>query len=139
MIGLGHFQRALEGLLHLRLEPVFHAVGDKSRSHKEEKNRGDEGEADKGDHQPGPEPCPEDPALPLENQLHQISDHQKDQEEDENDVDIDQTEDKDVVGKRDRPPGHLRNFHLDGCEDNNQNGGDSDDDQLVAASFCLRG
>ena len=117
---------------------MFHTVGDKSHGHKKEENGWNEGKADKGHHQFGPELGSQDFPLSLKDQLDQIPDHQKDQEENQDDVDIDQAEDDDIVGDRDFPP-HLGEFHLDGGEDDDEDGDDPNDDQFIASSSCFRG
>ena len=62
----------------------------------------------------------------------------KDQEENQDDVDIDQAEDDDIVGDGDFPS-DLGEFHLNGRKDKDEDGDDPDDDQLIASSFCVRG
>ena len=133
IIGLGHLQGPLKRLLDLGLKPMFNAARDKPHCHKKEEDRWNEGKADKGHHQFGPQLCSQDLPLSLKDQFDQISDHQKDQEEDQDDVDIDQAEDDDVVGDGDLPS-HLGEFHLDGGEDDDQNGDDPDDQKLIASS-----
>ncbi len=137
IIGLGHFQRPLKGLLDLGAKPMLHTVGDKPRGDKKEEDRRHQGETDKGHHQFRPEPCPQNLSLSLKDELHEIADHEKDQEEDQNDVDVDQTEDNNVIGNG-NPSHHLRKFHLDGGQHENENRGNPHDDQLITASlrFC---
>jgi hypothetical protein len=76
--------------------------------------------------------------FPLKDQLDQIPDHQKDQEENQDDIDIDQAEDDDIIGDRDFPS-HLGEFYLDGGQDDDEDGDDPNDDQLIASSSCFRG
>src|SRR4030067_128706 len=112
---------------------MLHTIGDKTHSNKEEEDGWHEGKTDKGHHQFGPQPCSQNLPLSLKDQLHQISDHQKDQEEDQDDIDIDQAEDDDVVGDRDARP-YLRDLHFDSGQDDDQNGDDPDNDQFIASS-----
>ena len=119
-------------------EPMFHTVGDEPDRYQKEQNRWNEGEADKGRHQFGPEPGPQDFPLPFKDQLHQIPDDQEDQEEDEDDVDIDQAEDDDIVGDGDLSP-NLGKLHFNRCKDEDEDGDDPDDDELISASSCFRG
>jgi hypothetical protein len=117
---------------------MFHTIGDESRRYKKEENGWNEGEADKSHDQFGSELGSKDFLLPLEDQLDQIPYHQKDQEENQDDVDIDQAEDDDIAGDRDFPP-DLGKFHLNRCKDKNEDGDDPDDDQLIASSSRIRG
>jgi len=82
---------------------MFNAIRQKTYCNKEEEDGWNEGEADEGDYQFGPELRSQDLPLPFEDQFHQVSDHQKDQKKDQNDVDIDEAENNDVVGNRNAP------------------------------------
>jgi len=62
---------------------------------------GNKGKADKGYHQFGSELGSQDFPLSLKDQFDKIPDDQKDQEENQDDVDIDQAEDDDIVGDGD--------------------------------------
>jgi hypothetical protein len=117
---------------------MFDAIGDETHGYQEEKNGWNEGKADKGHHQFGPEPGSQNFALSLEDQFYEIPDHQKNQEKDEDDIDIDKAEDDDIVGDRDFSF-NLGEFHFNGCEDNNEDGDDPNDDQLISSSSCVRG
>jgi hypothetical protein len=106
---------------------MFHAIGDKSHGHKKEENGWNKGETDKGHHQLGPELGSQDSLLSLKDQLDQIPDHQKDQEENQDNVDIDQAEDDNIVGDGDLPS-HLGEFYFDGRQDEDEGRDDPDDD-----------
>jgi hypothetical protein len=117
---------------------MLDAVGDEAHGYQEEKDGWNEGETDKGGYQFGPEPGSQDFPFSLKNQFYEVPDHQKDQQKDEDDIDINQAEDDDIVGDGHFAP-DLGGFHLDRCEDENENGDDPDDDQLIASSSCVRG
>jgi hypothetical protein len=117
---------------------MFDAIGDEAHGYQKEKDGWNEGEADKGRHQFGSESGPQNFPFPLENQLYEIPNHQKDQQENQDDVNIDQAEDNDIVGDRDSPL-DLGELHFNGCEDNNEDGDDPNDDQLIPSSSCLSG
>jgi hypothetical protein len=138
VIGLGHFQGPLKRLLHLGAKPVFHAVGDKTYGYQKKENGWNKGKADKGYHQFGSELGSQDFPLSLKDQFDKIPDDQKDQEENQDDVDIDQAEDDDIVRNGDFPP-DLWEFHLNGRKDKDEDGDDPNDDQLISSSSCIRG
>ena len=117
---------------------MFNTARDKTHRHEEEENRWRERKADKGHHQLGPQSRSQDLSLPLKDQFDEVPDHQEDQEEDQDDVDIDQAEDDDIVGDRD-PSHDLRKFHLDGGQEDNKDGDDPNDDQLIASSLFFWG
>ena len=123
-------------MLDLGAEPVLHTVGDKPRGDEKEEDRRHQGETDKGHDQFRPELCPQDLALSLKDELHEITDHEKDQEEDQNDVDVDQAEDDDIIGDG-NPSHHLREFHLEGGQQEDENRDDPHDDQLIAPSSSI--
>jgi hypothetical protein len=117
---------------------MFHAIGDESPGYKKEEDGRNERKADKGGHQFRSELGPQNFTLPLKDQFDQIPDHQEDQKENQDDVDIDQAEDDDIIGDRNLPP-DLREFQLDRCKDENEEGDDPNDDQLIAPSSCFGG
>jgi hypothetical protein len=117
---------------------VFHTVGDETHGYQKEENGWDEGKADEGYDQFGSELGSQDFPLSLKDQFDQIPDDQKDQEENQDDVDIDQAEDDDIIGDGDFPS-DLGEFHLNGCKDKDEEGDDPNDDQLIASSSCFGG
>jgi hypothetical protein len=128
----------LKGLLHLGAKPMFHTIGDEAHGHQKEKDGWNEGKADKSHHQFSSEPGSQHLPFSFKDQFHKIPDHQKDQEQNQDDVDVDQAEDDDIVGNRDFSL-DLGKLHLDGCEDDNEDGDDPNDDQLISSSSCIRG
>ena len=112
---------------------MFHAARNKPHGHKEKEDRRNQGKADEGHHELGPQPSPQDLSLSLKDQLDEISNDQEDQEKDQDDVNINQREDDDVL--RDGDLSHdLGKLQLDGGEQEDQNGEDPDDEELVAPS-----
>ena len=94
---LGKRNGLLQGVLHLATEPVIEA-GKHELSRKPEKwNRRNEGKADKGDHQPGAQLMAQDVALALEDELDDVSQHQIGQKQEQNDIEIDEAEEKDIA------------------------------------------
>jgi hypothetical protein len=117
---------------------MFHTIGDETHGYQKEENRWNKGKTDKSHHQFGSELGPQDFSLSLKDQFHEIPDHQKDQEENQDDIDIDQGENDDIIGNRDFPS-YLWELHLNGGKDENKDGDDPNDDQLIASSSCFRG
>jgi hypothetical protein len=116
---------------------MFHAVGDESHGYQKEENGWNEGKADERRYQFGSEFGTQDFSLSLKDQFNEIPNHQKDQEENQDDVDVNQAEDDDIVGDRDLPS-DLGEFHLNGGKDKDEDGDDPNDDQLIASSSCIR-
>jgi hypothetical protein len=117
---------------------MFHAIGDEAHGYEEEKDGWNERKADKSHHQFGSEPGSQNLPFPLKDQFNKIPDHQKDQQKDQDDINIDEAEDNDIVGNRNFPS-DLGKLHLEGCKDEDKDGDDPNDDQLVASSSCVRG
>jgi hypothetical protein len=138
IIGLSDFQGPLEGLLYLVAKPMFHTVGNKSYCHKKKKDGWNEGKADKGDHQFCPELGSQDLPLSLKDQFHHIPDDQEDEEENQDDVDVDETEDNNIIGDGDFSP-NLGEFYLNGGQDEDEDGDDPDNEELISSSSSLRG
>jgi hypothetical protein len=93
---------------------MLHTIGDESHGYQKEENGWDEGKADKSRHQFSSEFGSQNFPFSFKDQFDQISDHQKDQEENQDDIDIDQAEDDNIIGDRDLPP-YLGKFHFNGC------------------------
>ncbi len=97
VIVLGDAQRALHSLVHVEVEPVFGAVGDKSLGDKEEQYGGDEGKTDEDENETCPEVVPEDLGFALVKQLYGVSGQQKDEDREQKDVDVDEEKDEQVT------------------------------------------
>jgi len=117
---------------------MFHTIGDETHGYQKEENGWNKGKTDKSHHQFGSELCPQYFSLSLKDQFHEIPDHQKDQEENQDDIDIDQAENDDIIGNRDFSP-HVGEFYLDGEQDDDEDGDDPNDDQLITSSSFFRG
>jgi hypothetical protein len=117
---------------------MFHTIGNKSHCYKKKENGWDEGKADKGDHQFCPELSSQDFPFSLKDQFHQIPNDQEDEEENQDDVNINETEDDNIIGDGNFPP-DLGKFHLNGGKDEDEDGDDPDDEELIASFSGLRG
>ena len=117
---------------------MFNTVGDKPDGNKKKDDGWGEGKNDEGYHQFSPQFWSQNLPFSLEDQFHQISDHQEDQKEDEDDIDIDQAEKNDVIGNGNLSC-HLRGFQLNGCKDDDQDTDDPNDHQLIAAPSLVWG
>ena len=102
VVELGDLQGPVQGVADTDAEPVIDAVGEKVDRNEKQKDRRDEGQADEGRNQPGPEFGAGDSAPPFVDQLHEIPNDQKDEQDDQDDVDIDQTEDQGIAGNGER-------------------------------------
>jgi hypothetical protein len=117
---------------------MFHAIGDEANGHEKKKDGWNEGKANEGHYQFGSEPGSQHFSLPFKDQFYKIPDHQKDQQENQDDVDVDQTEDDDIVGDGNFPL-YRGEFHLDGGKDDNEDADDPNDDQFIPSPSCVRG
>ena len=99
IVGLADLQRTLEGVLDLNIQPSLEGARHKTSRDEEEQEGGHERQRDKGQNQTDPKTRSQDPPLPLKDELHDVSDYQKDQEDKQNNVNIEQEEKGDVVAK----------------------------------------
>jgi len=70
--GLGHFQRAVQSVANADIEPVLDAVRQEIDGYQKQDKGRNEGQADKGRHQLGPDPGTDDPMAALVNQLDEV-------------------------------------------------------------------
>ena len=102
VIQLGDLEGPVQGVTDADAEPVVDAVGEKVDRNEKQKNGRDERQADERRNKPSPEFRPGNSMPPFVYQFHQIPDDQKDEQDNQDDVDIDQSEYQGIAGDGER-------------------------------------
>jgi len=137
VIGPGNLLRLGQGRFDLFVQPVFDAHVDEAGGNKEQQQRGDQGERDKGDHQLAAQPGAEGVAFAFQQDPGDVAADQVNEQDNQEDDDVDENEDQDVIDRL--------NFGADigkaqfGLgEKNNQQERENNDDRLSLAFLHLR-
>jgi hypothetical protein len=136
VVGVRDLERALEGVLHLTVEPPFDRVLDEDERDQEEERRGQEGDRDERADEPRPEMRAHDAPAPLEDELRDVPPDQEDEENEEDEVEIDERDQNGVGAERARPEG-LREPELEDGEQDDRGDDPGDDPRLTPSAAHL--
>ena len=128
-----------QGFFDIDIEPVVHAGGDKLQGDKKEQGRRDQRQRHERDHQLGPQPAAQQLLFPLEDKLRQVAQHQKNHQQQQQDVDVDQYEDQNVAADREMDGAELEDPGLQKGHDDKQGEAAQNDqaDKPLLADFSL--
>ena len=97
---LGQLQRFGQRILDTGVEPVIHAGRDELQRHEKQQNGRNEGQGQEGSDEFGFELVAEPVDSPFEEKFREIAQDQKEHEQDQQDIQVDQGEDQNIVVQR---------------------------------------
>ena len=121
-----HGQGLIQGLLHLAVPGVIHPAGHQLPGHDEDKEGGQQGQGNEGQDQTGPQTGTEYLATPLQKELGQVAKNEKGEQEQEEGVDIQESEGQETAGHRLAALPHQVDFQGGNGHHQDQRYGDED-------------